>query len=399
MPQRGSLMERSRHLLTLVGGNLIVLMVVLIIVDASFWIFFPLNSEVVTEYQQEIAGAKKKISVFTNGLPLRPLTLKTREKADDVFRIICLGASTTEQINQSDEDTWSYLLGQKLAPDLALHGLRVEIGAAGSGGWGAYEALAWATRHLESFAPDLVVILLGINDLSFKGSKGYRYEKQASLSKIHAQELKGPTRTSVGKWLEKHSQIFNRAVMMKRRIVRTMDLKEGRAFNWTGENLNRVIAAYQGMPVSEIRRSDSDPFQEFSDGMEELLSLVSATGAKAVVLGQPTLWKEKMSEAELKSLWFPVMTPQGKMRASPAWMASEMERYNRAQELLAKRRGIPYVPLERLIPKSLEYIYDDCHFTDRGCAAVADAVYPVVRNVALEIAVERETGLSYVPPR
>jgi hypothetical protein len=68
------------------------------------------------------------------------------------------------------------------------------------------------------------------------------------------------------------------------------------------------------------------------------------------------------------------------VRASTAWLAREMARYNEVQARVAQRHGARYFDLR--IPQTLDMFFDDAHYTDRGSAAVADAVYPSVLALA-----------------
>ena len=87
---------------------------------------------------------------------------------------------------------------------------------------------------------------------------------------------------------------------------------------------------------------------------------------QTIVLGQPVLWKEKYDPDEFNRLWFSVSTPNGAVRTSGKWMKEEMARYNAVQELLAEQAQFVYIDMDARIPKTLEYYFDDCHFTDIG---------------------------------
>jgi hypothetical protein len=123
---------------------------------------------------------------------------------------------------------------------------------------------------------------------------------------------------------------------------------------------------------------DPDPIDEFSHAMDALLGVLKEMQVAVIVLGQPVLWKDSMSAKEVDSLWFSVDTPDGKVRASGSWLEREMQRYNRVQEQLALHHGATYIDLDTQIPKTLEYYFDDCHFTDLGSIKAASAIFPVV---------------------
>jgi hypothetical protein len=49
----------------------------------------------------------------------------------------------------------------------------------------------------------------------------------------------------------------------------------------------------------------------------------------------------------------------------------------------AENVGFEYIDLDASMPKTLDYYFDDCHFTDKGSARVAAAVLPtLLRNLS-----------------
>ena len=92
----------------------------------------------------------------------------------------------------------------------------------------------------------------------------------------------------------------------------------------------------------------------------------------ALVLGQPVLWEAEMTADERARLWFPIFTPAGPVRPSGAWLAGEMQRFNRAQQHQAEALGATYFDLDGRIPKTLEFFFDDCHYTDAGSRRLAE---------------------------
>ena len=54
-------------------------------------------------------------------------------------------------------------------------------------------------------------------------------------------------------------------------------------------------------------------------------------------------------------------------------MADGLERYNAVSRRVASEMGVPYVDLEPLLPKSLEYFRDGVHYTAKGSHIVAEA--------------------------
>jgi hypothetical protein len=78
-------------------------------------------------------------------------------------------------------------------------------------------------------------------------------------------------------------------------------------------------------------------------------------------------------------------------------MVREMQRYNVAQREIATMHGAAYVDLDNVVPKSLEYYFDDCHFTDKGSALVAETVDPAALAAILNRA-RRDRNLTLAVP-
>lgn len=75
---------------------------------------------------------------------------------------------------------------------------------------------------------------------------------------------------------------------------------------------------------------------------------------------QPVVWKESLAPMELNSLWF-------KMN---------------------------YINLDDKIPKTSEYFFDDCHFTDLGSITVADNILPVLITVIDNAVLKRDENIQ-----
>jgi hypothetical protein len=138
---------------------------------------------------------------------------------------------------------------------------------------------------------------------------------------------------------------------------------------------------YRALPYVDAPIRSPDPIDEFRESVAWLFGFLQRSDIKLIALGQPVLWRANMTAEEQDSLWFPASTAEGPVRPSTAWLLNEMQRYNRAQKEEAEKLGFDYVDLDRLVPKSLEYYYDDCHHTDKGSARVAEAAFPTLKRM------------------
>lgn len=131
----------------------------LVVGEGVLWVFFPIPEE--QPYQkimlQDIPGLKPNILYERNAQGLRSLSMTTWKKPPKTFRILCLGASTTDQTNQGTPDTWSGILESELKEIGVSQGVQIQVAAYGRGGTKAKDNYIWAVNNLAELEPDLVI--------------------------------------------------------------------------------------------------------------------------------------------------------------------------------------------------------------------------------------------------
>lgn len=331
-------------------------------------------------FTQDLPGLKSRFVYTRNDFGLRSLSMTTKSKGPRVVRIICLGASTTDQPTQSTENIWSAVLERKLRAEWGTRGVGIEVAAYGRGGGTVMENLSWAEQNLVGYKPDIVITLEGVNDLAWHGGPGYTFDPAAASSS---------TLTAIGRSCQGLSQLCRWGVHALIQIKARWTLSRGGAVQWHSEHLALLRQEYAALPDVEAPSRNPDPIVEFAHGIARLVSVARASGAEVIVLGQPVLWKPAMTPEESRALWFHVNTASGPVRPSTAWLDGEMRRYNEVQRREAERQKAEYVPLDRLLPRNLGTFFDDCHFTDAGNVLVAEAIHPVVASVVRRVVQRR----------
>ena len=344
--------------------------VTVLLMEAALWAFFPVSNKI--EYKQmvsqNIPGLKKIITYDRNEFGFRSLSMKTKEKPVNTIRILCLGASTTDQTTQNTADTWSGLLEKKLKPIFAAKGINIEVAARGRSGELISDRLKWVKSSVMEFQPDIVVTLEGINDLAFAGPD----------AKPHEEKNLEATRTTLAERLAVFSQIVRRLKIIKNNLHIAKLLKEGKAVEWHSEHLAERIKDYQALPYVDHLERSYDPLPPFSEDLDEIVGFLSGRNIDVVVLAQPVLYNANMTDEELQVLWFPINSAEGKIRPSLQWLIAEVDKFNVAQAGTAQKYGAAFIDLNQKIPKNLKVFFDDCHYTDYGSEAVADAIIPVL---------------------
>ena len=350
---------------------------------------FPVRSQERLTWSQNIPGVKKKVVYEVNRFGLRSRTVETIKPPPSTCRILCLGASTIEQMTKNHEDTWPEILRQRLQREFDPLGLRIEMGAYGLGGRRALDRLAWVKSGLPvtppveplDLEPDILIFLEGVNDMTLGGGPE---DKGSSPQEKLARKMSEGSGGLKGLAL-KHSQLALRLRLLYHKIYIEWLVSKGLAEDWGGDNLERLMAAYQKMPFVEAPQRSVDPIIEFRYAVEGILTTLQGAGVEPVLLGQPVLWKENMSQAEKAAQWMGINTTQGFVKSSGAWCLREARRFNQAQAELAAAHGATYLDLDPEIPKNLDYYIDHCHYTDRGSARVAELVFPVIRGKIAEM--------------
>ena len=88
------------------------------------------------------------------------------EKPDDVYRIVCLGGSSTYGTTiSSDATTWPARLEHWLNDPSTKHQKRVEVVNGGAPGWSTFESAVNLSFRMLEWEPDLVIVYHTINDM------------------------------------------------------------------------------------------------------------------------------------------------------------------------------------------------------------------------------------------
>lgn len=311
-------------------------------------------------FEQHTAGLARNVVYQRNALGLRTADGRELDLSAAQKRVLCLGASTTDQATQSWPTTWCGALEGLLRSS----GVSVQAASFGRGGMNATDAADALEWLMPLVRPSLVVTLLGVNDLTWR--RATPYERVAAT-------VDCPSPVTVVERCAQFSQICRRLVAAEAQPLTTAPVRE---LEWHEANLPDIRRRFRELPVVDAPPPASESRENLAASVRRLAMLSRSAGARLLVLGQPVLWKEGMTDEETARLWFPVQTgPARFVRASAIWLANEMRDYNRAQEDAARTQGVSYVELDGVVPKDLGSYFDDCHLTDRGSADVARAAF------------------------
>ena len=328
------------------------------------------DQRVVLRPNLEVLPGLTEESVFTvNEFGFRSRRLDAVEKPDGALRVFAIGGSTTECYYLDDDVTWPELLQQGL---FGATSSAVDVVNCGHSGDTTREHLALVGQRLPAFSPDVVMMLVGINDLVLQHQPGYSQLRDGGRSWVDDEASRG--------WLHKFKCTLSAASHLVRGAVWTKRMwfsRDGRGNpiqDEYGRWIDSVRRARASLPV-EVMDPALGPKPEYAANLRGLVALCRAMSASPVLITQPMMWGAPPGEWE-RLLWVTV----GGRRYPHEQLWRLMEHYNDVVRAVAAETGATLVDLARLLPKDPDYFYDDDHFTIAGARAVA----VIVRDALLE---------------
>ncbi len=258
------------------------------------------------------------------------------ERRPRTLRIACLGSSGTANNIADEERDYNYpdTLRDALDADPAVRRRfdGVEVMNCGIGGWTTLDVLIDFALNVVHFKPDYVIFYQGLNDLPLHLMERYELDYahgRRNLGEVLASIRLGYLFPKLPWW---HSYEFARD-----RLV------------GTGNVRNEVLAR-----IEKARPDYTRPYRPLvaeEMALRNLLLLCRGHGIRAIVgsyvffLHNDSLRNRKLREG--------------------------VELENALYERLAREFGLPFVPLDDIVPKDRRYFVDAVHFTPEGIGMVA----------------------------
>jgi lysophospholipase L1-like esterase len=288
------------------------------------------------------------IRFSVNNLGFRGERLASPKPAGEV-RVFMVGGSTTEGLFLDDSETITRVLQDQFAGS-GFPGVRV-YGAARSGDR-SYDHVAMLVHRLVHLEPDLVIVFAGVNDLiadingadyllmSGVRADGYSWSRTRTLAML-ATELQLP-------------RLFHAAL----RPTRYAEVVE--QIPWDTDYRRRV-ALRRSLPVAATTPQLSP--DAFGRNLTTMAALARAHGFAITFMTQATTWNSTVDPAAEDWHW---MNAGRDVAFAGEWMDAAMEIYNDVTRNVATRGEGLLFDFAALMPKSLQFFYDDVHFNVRG---------------------------------
>jgi len=300
----------------------------------AFIIIYPIaNSFFQKHYLQ-------KIELFHPYLQLTPndFTIKPGDRKDK-FVIVCLGGSTTEFKDHSGVG-WTDRLETLLQN--AIPGKQIEVYNQGRQWYTMQHALINYEINIRPKHPDMIIVMQSVNDLTQNADFAYFSH--------------GNFRDDYGHFYGPINRILERETLFD--YCRTM-----------------VKGCWYYKP-REIVDTDSFPgLPSFQNKLQTIIDLARHDSTQVVLMTEAFLFKNPISDDERAALY---MLNHEAIGPTKEWSLQTairgMNVYDDVCRKLARDNNLLLIDLEKVVPKSLDYFYDEVHYQDTTHVLVARAI-------------------------
>jgi len=276
---------------------------------------------------------------------------------DNILSLLAVGGSTTQCYWLDDQQAWPYLVQQKLTR--ADH--RAWVGNAGMSGQSSRGHFFLLNELLPAIRPRAVLFLVGMNDIKFLA-------RQPERNQGDSRDLYATSRSSLG------NSLF-------RFLMPAMILFDPESFR-TDRNLPSKPYHHElprGLVANDIDSEIlSNALHEYQENLRNLSQTVKANSAKPIFMTQPSLYSASSYWEHHAGPGF-FMDHQDR-RFSGAAFWKYLDLYNQALLQVCHTEAIQCLDLEKEIPKSEDYFYDDQHFNIAGSELVSDTITQFLLN-------------------
>ncbi|MBS4034575.1 MAG: hypothetical protein KGZ85_08930 [Ignavibacterium sp.] len=263
------------------------------------------------------------------------------------LNIFCLGGSTTEFKDKNNRD-WPGLLEKEL---LNKNGFsNVEVYNLGRQWYSTQHILINYILNLREHKPDVIIVMENINDMLHNADFSW-------LSN-------GEFRDDYGNFLGPLTRMIK--------------------FGGFSEFLLKTINGlwYQDKPI-EIETNEFPGLKAFERNLNTIITLAREDDTKVILMTQPNLYKDTMSVEEISSLG---MIHGEAIGNGKKWTFTTgrngMRLYNnKIREIANTTDGVYLIDLELHVPKTLDYFYDDVHYTSKAYDIIAPYVAEKLKEI------------------
>lgn len=294
--------------------------------------------------------------------PPRNIETVGEPKLPGEIRIVALGGSTTEGMESPAVDGYPARVEAGLRQ--GDHGLNVVVSNGGRAWWTTRHSLIYYVTHARRWRPDFVIVMHALNDLyrSFAPEAYALGEYSDDWSHFYGPAINGARPPSLPRALVGRS-------------VRRM--QQSWYSSWRRRAVDYPVERYVSL----------EPFER---NLRTLVDLVAADGARPVLLTQASLYHSDLSAQERAVIRFGeefMLTRTGWLTSeypSPASLRRAMDAYNGVVRRVARETGAVLIDVDATMPRTLEFLADDVHYTSTGVDFLGAHVVAALRPMLVE---------------
>ncbi|HVX15304.1 MAG TPA: SGNH/GDSL hydrolase family protein [Pirellulales bacterium] len=304
-------------------------------------------------------------------------------KRDDVFRIFMFGGSTAYCGTVPYEQTHCRIMEKRLRELYPRY--KIEVQNLGTDWHTTEHDTIKLLFYSQDFSPDLVITFHAINDLvrsltpDMFGEGPYRSDYRHYLgaaANLVTRGRKVPWTVGAGHWCS------------------DLRFDQIRIEGPDGSGLAGVRTSFvpKARPV-QITEWNSLP--AFQRNLRDFVGIARSKGMHVLLATQPALYREDLTPREQQLLVFPLTHYFAGKRPSLHSMIDGMRRFNDSTRRLAKQLNVDLVDLERRVPKTTDYLYDDVHYTPAGNELIGQAFADaIVGSKVIDRVMEERAGTA-----
>ena len=304
-----------------------------VVILAIMLILYPIISDLYTKSM----SIKNRITEYHPYLQLTPHPYYPA--GGDTLNIVCLGGSTTEFTDDQGRG-WPIRLEEILNNEKLPKPVRVHN--QGRQWYTSLHSLINYETNIRRHKPDMVIIMHTINDVLHNADFSYFSHQPFRNDYGH---FYGPVNRIVF-----HECLWHFS-------------KEFLGYLWYHHP--RIIV-------------DTDTFPglfPFKQNLNLLIEMAQANGSQVILMTQPSLYQPGISTEAKKVLYMlnnEAIGPDKKWSYQTACHA--MRQYTEMVRNLAEQHQVPCIDLDAVIPKTLDYFYDDVHYQTQTYDMIAQTV-------------------------
>lgn len=294
------------------------------------------------------------------------------------YRILAVGGSTTESAPHDDREAWPHLLEEQLPG--TVDGRETVVGNVGRSGLTTREHIL-QVRHLLGQLPriDMVLALVGINDMGSALQQGLEFRERAPVSDTsyggldlqHAFRLLPRKYTSKPGWY-RSTALWRLAQRIKAARSAGTLYQDG-AIGLIDGRLHRDRARILLDQLPPLEKQ----LAEYRRNLEAMIDEIEAAHARPVFVTAPSIWQAEMGEGERRSLWLGWVGRN--YREATAYyttgaLAQGIQAYNATLLDVCQKRNIDCIDAATNVERTGTMFFDDVHFTERGCRRMAEVL-------------------------